>query len=198
MKKIGMTGGVGSGKSKVLAFLQEEYGACIVMADEVGHEVMEAGTACYERIVETFGSAILDPDGRIFRPALASLVFSDEEARQKLNAIVHPAVHEEILRRMQAAEESGVRLFVLEAALLLESGYQDVLDEIWYVHTEKEVRIQRLMDSRGYSRVRAEEIMASQLSDEEFYKAADVVIENSGAWEETADAIRKHCQWKQW
>ncbi|MBR4209501.1 MAG: dephospho-CoA kinase [Lachnospiraceae bacterium] len=198
MIKIGITGGVGSGKSDVLAFLRQEYKAVVLQADKVSHELMEPGKPAYEKIKEIFGEAYLLPDGQIDREKLGNVVFLDKEKLAILNAILHPAVKEEIARRMREEEEKGTKVFVLESALLSIDGYPEMLDEIWYIYTKTETRIVRLMLSRRYSVEKCMEIMSRQPSEEEFRALADVVIDNSGNWRDTMHAIREHCQRQQW
>ena len=211
MRKIGMTGGVGSGKSEVLRFLREEYGAVVLMADEISHEQMLPGSEGFRRIIEEFGEEILEGTGSsarveeeekpadgsrtnpapvIDRTKLAAIVFSDPEKLEKLNGILHPAVKRAINKRFQEEEEKGTELLILEAALLLQDGYPDMLDEIWCVYVDPETRISRLMGSRGYTREKCLDIMKNQLPEEAYRAAADVVIDNSGSWEETVRAIR--------
>lgn len=197
MKKIGITGGVGAGKSEVLRFLREEYGAVILVADEIGHEQMEPGTPGYERIRAEFGEGILDEKGRIDRKKLGALVFPKPEKLARLNGILHPAVGRVIEERLRLAEAEGKPIAVVEAAILLESGLTEGLDEIWYIYAEKETRIRRLMASRGYDRAKCLAIMENQMEEAAFRKACGVVIDNSNTWEETVDAIREHCERKQ-
>ena len=199
MRKIGMTGGVGSGKSEVLRFLREEYGAVVLMADEISHEQMLPGSEGFRRICEEFGEEILEETGAhaIDRAKLAAIVFTDPEKLEKLNGILHPAVKRAIRKRFQEEEQKGTELLILEAALLLQDGYPDMLDEIWFVYVDPETRISRLMGSRGYTREKCLDIMKNQLPEEAYRAAADVVIDNSGSWEETACAIRGRLgQWK--
>ena len=138
---LGITGGVGAGKSSVLAILEKEYNAKLILADEVGRELMQPGEANYVNIVNAFGKEILNPDGTIDRKILGRIVFDQPEKLQKLNAIVHPAVNEKIREEMQKAQEEGKELFILEAALLTEPVYREMLDEIWYIHVPQEIRI---------------------------------------------------------
>lgn len=194
---IGVTGGVGSGKSTVLEILKEKYGAHIIMADDVAKELMEPGSASYEAVVKAFGEDILEdsPDRRIDRKKLAAIVFEDENKRELLNSLTHPQVKEEILERFRNIyQKDPDALIVLEAALLIEGGYRNLLDWLWVVLADREVRIQRLMASRSYTREKALSIMESQLSDAEFRANADHVIDNSGSLEETAEQIAKALQ----
>ncbi|MBP5609389.1 MAG: dephospho-CoA kinase [Lachnospiraceae bacterium] len=187
MITIGITGGVGSGKSVILKYLEEKYNACIIVADELAKELEEPGKPVYKKLVECFGDAILSPDMSIDKKAFASLIFSDEEALSKANAIIHPAVKEEILRRMKEEETSGCEVFVVEAALLIEDGYDKILDELWYVYTDEAVRFKRLEVNRGYDREKSLSIMRRQKSDIEFRKYCKRIIDNSGELEETID-----------
>lgn len=187
---IGVTGGVGAGKSTVLEILKREYHARIIMADDVARDLMRKGGASYAPVLSAFGEEILDAEGEIDRKKLAAIVFEDEEKRSLLNSLVHPKVKEEILSLINGyyAEDASC-LIVIEAALLIEAGYKDILDSLWFVYVEKEIRIGRLMRDRGYTRDKALSIMASQLSDEEFRSHADFIIDNSGTLAETAAQV---------
>ena len=183
---IGVTGGIGSGKSTVLNFLRDGYRAQIIEEDQVARELMEPGGACYQAVTEAFGLEILAEDGQINRKELAALVFSDEAKRKQLNSLTHPLVEREVRRRIAAYDG----LSVVETALPREAGLRCFCDTVWYVHVPDEIRIARLMQDRGYSREKCLQVMASQLSEEEFRNLSDVVIENGGAREETHQQIR--------
>lgn len=194
MKVIGVTGGVGSGKSVVLSILENDYHAKTILADLVAHDLMEPGAKSYQEIVQTFGTKILSEDGTIDRQKLGNIVFGNEEKLQQLNAITHPNVKEEIRRRIDLIKEQGeASMILLEAALLIESGYEDIYDELWYIYVDKETRYQRLYDGRGYTREKTDSIMKNQLSEEEFRRFADVVIDNSYSIEKTKAQIQKIC-----
>lgn len=190
MKKkiLGITGGVGSGKSVVLTILQQDYDAAVIQADLVAHELTEPGQAAYGQIVAAFGKEILTPDGRIDRPALGRLVFAEEKKRRLLNRLTHPAVKREILRRI---EESRRPLLVIEAALLLEERYDEICDEIWYVYADRETRFARLLDSRGYTRERAQAIMDSQLSESEWRSRCQATIDNTSSVKQLRGALSR-------
>lgn len=185
MKIIGVTGGVGAGKSTVLNYLEKRYGAKLILADLVGHEVMEPGHEAYEQVVKAFGQEIVSEDKTIDRKALGAIVFADEKKRMILNRIIHPAVRQEILRRLEAAELLHLSYAVVEAALFLEENYDAFCDETWYIYTDEKIRRQRLKESRGYSDERIDQIFRSQKTHEEFQKRCLFMIDNNGSEEET-------------
>lgn len=189
MRVIGITGGVGSGKSRVLQYLQEHWKAFVIQADLVGHQVMEPGGPCYGAVLSLFGDSVRGEEGYLDRKKISEIVFQNPEMKKRLEAIIHPAVKEEILVKLRNEERTGRELSVVEAALLLEDHYEAFCDEIWYVYAPEEIRIERLMESRGYSREKALGIMKNQGSDEFFRSRADTVIENSGDWESTRARI---------
>lgn len=185
MKIIGVTGGVGAGKSTVLNYLEKRYGAKLILADLVGHEVMEPGHEAYEQVVKAFGHEIVSEDKTIDRKALGAIVFADEKKRMILNRIIHPAVRQEILRRLEEAELLHLSYVVVEAALFLEENYDAFCDETWYIYTDEKIRRQRLKESRGYSDERIDQIFRSQKTHEEFQKRCLFMIDNNGSEEET-------------
>lgn len=189
MKTIGITGGVGAGKSTVLEYLKDEYGAYLIVADELAKELEEPGGVCYTALVRAFGDGILEEGKGIDKKKLAGLIFSDEGARQQVNAIVHPAVKEEILRRIDLRRAEGTELFVLEAALLIEEGYDRILDELWYIHAPEEVRRERLKRTRGYSDEKIDAIFASQKTEEEFRRACRHTIDNGTTTERMREQV---------
>lgn len=192
MRVIGITGGVGAGKSAILSFLEAEYGARVIEADKVGHLVMEPGTEGYRAIVEQFGTGILCEDGSIDRKALGGIVFSDKEKLQRLNAIIHPAVKNWIRAEIVREEKAGrCRLLIIEAALLIEDHYEELCEEFWYIYTDPEVRRARLKESRGYSDEKITAIFGNQLPDEVFRAHCREVIDNSGSKEEARAQIRE-------
>ena len=189
MITIGITGGVGAGKSAILKYLEEKYDAYIIVADELAKELEEPGKAVYEKLVQCFGDTILSQDKSIDKKAFANLIFGDEDALKKADSIIHPAVKEEILNRIKAKEADGCKVFIVEAALLIEEGYDKILDELWYIYADEEIRASRLKASRGYSDEKIRDIMKSQNDDAVFRANCDYVIENNGDLEITRKQI---------
>lgn len=189
MKIIGVTGGVGSGKSEVLRFLEREYKAYVCQLDEVAKALQRRGTACFKKIVECFGEDMVGEDGELDRAKLGQAVFGSAEKLNALNAIVHPEVKRWVRSDIERKKETQVPLYVIEAALLLEAGYQDICDELWYIFVPQDIRRERLKVSRGYSDERIDKMFASQLTDEAFQDGCTVVIDNGGTFENTIRQI---------
>ena len=185
MKVIGLTGGIGAGKTQILNYLNDKYGASICQADEVAKKLQKKGAPVYDEIVAHFGEEILDEKGEINRSKLADIVFADEKELKILNGIVHPAVKRYIKKAIAAAEKAGTEYVFVEAALLIEEKYDEICDELWYIYADEEVRKERLIEGRGYSEKKVREIMANQLSEDEFSSHCDFEIDNSGDFEET-------------
>ena len=191
MITIGITGGVGAGKSTVLDFLEQEYQAYVMKADEIGHLVMEPGQSCYEPVIALFGKQVIKNDKTIDRRQVSDVVFSHPDMLEKLNHIIHPAVKEYIRRQLALKKEEGQRICVVEAALLLEDHYEEFCDTVWYIHTDSEIRIRRLMESRGYTREKSMSIIASQAPEEFFRMHTDYVVTNNTDLEDTWQQIRE-------
>ena len=191
MKFIGITGGVGAGKSEILSHLAKKTGIKVMLADEIAHDRMEPGTDCYRCLAEAFaGEDIFLPQGGFDRGKLAEVIFSDPGKRERLNAIVHPAVKEYVLRVREEEERRGeTRMLVFEAALLIEEHYDAVCDELWYIYTDEAHRRERLMKSRGYSPEKISGIFASKLPEETYRRYCKRVIDNNGSVEETRRQI---------
>ena len=197
MKLIGVTGGVGAGKSEILNYMKSNYNCRILLADEAARALEAPGGAIYGpliRLLEQYPAA--DPvtgkaageitleDGRINNPEMARRIFSEPDLLQKVNNLVHPAVKEYILSAFAEEKEAGVLdFFVVEAALLIECGYGENVDAMWYIYCDENERRRRLKASRGYSDEKIDNILKSQLSEQTFRENADVVIDNSGALE---------------
>ena len=198
-KVIGMTGGVGAGKSQVLSYIKNKYNCRIIMADEVAHFVKEPGQKCYEQLVALLGTSVLAEDGQIHRERMAEKIFADKGLLSMVNQIVHPAVKEYILNSIeQEKKEQKLDFLFVEAALLIETGYGTVVDELWYLYAEEGIRRERLKKARGYSDEKIDRILNSQLSDEEFRVECSVVIDNSGTLEQTYQQIDKKLEEYLW
>ena len=192
MRLIGVTGGVGAGKSEILQYVKQNYKCEVYLADEVAHKVQEPGQPCYEKLVEIMGKGVLKPDGTIDRTIMASRIFLERELLLRVNALVHPAVQKYLLNRVKEARENlQIELFFIEAALLIETGYKEIVDEMWYIHADEEVRRKRLALSRGYAPLKITQIMDKQLSEEAFRSASDFIIDNSGTLEESFRQIEE-------
>lgn len=199
MRLIGITGGVGAGKSEVLRFIRQHYYCKIYLADEVAHKLQEPGEACYEKLTALLGEEVLSPDGSIDRGKMAARIFLDKDVLFKVNAIVHPAVREYLENAVkEAAEDGETELFFIEAALLIENGYNDFVDEMWYIHAGDEIRRKRLRISRGYDDSRISRIMESQLSEDEFRGSSDFILDNSGDLSEVYSLIKKRLEAYTW
>ena len=183
---IGLTGNIGSGKSTVLAML-DQLGARIVDADDLVHQVMDRGSPVWQAIVDTFGEAVLDEEGRIDRKKLGSVVFDDPQALKRLEAIVHPVVDESFLELVRNAEEPVI---AVEAVKLIESGVHQVLSSLWLVTCPEEERLRRLVEGRGADPEEVQERLRAQMPEEEQARWADVVIDNGGALEQTWEQVK--------
>ena len=184
MKIIGITGGVGAGKTQILEYMNSKYGATICQTDAVGKKLQKKGTKCFEDIVECFGTKILDEKGELDREKLAAIVFTDNDKLAKLNAIVHPAVWEEVEKKVAKEKRKNTNLFIIESALLIETHYDKMCDEVWYVYVDAVTRKKRLVYARGYDPRKVDDIIAAQLPKDEL-KHCDRVIDNSNIFEET-------------
>ena len=191
MITIGITGGVGAGKSTVLDFLEEKYQAYVIKADEIGHLVMEPGQSCYEPVIGLFGEQVIKDDKTIDRRQVSDVVFSHPDLLEKLNQIIHPAVRQYITEQLELKKQQGQKICVVEAALLFEEHYQEFCDTIWYIHTDEEIRIRRLMENRGYTRDKSVSIIASQAPESFFRENADYVVVNNGDFAQTRQQIEE-------
>ena len=187
---IGITGGIGSGKSVVTSLLRDKFDAAVIDTDTIGHEVMEIGKSAYKKVVEIFGNKVIAEDGSIDRKKLGSLVFDNLELLSKLNNIIHPAVEAEVDKRIAEFTKKKYKYIALETALLIKVGYNRKCDKVWFVYADKDIRLKRLYDNRGIDKEKAIKIFESQNSEEEFRQIADNVIDNSGSEAETEIQIK--------
>ncbi len=179
MKLIGITGGVGAGKSTVLKILKELTNCIVVMADDVAKEMMQFGGELSADAIRIFGQEAYLSDAKLNTSHIAALMYSKPELKEEWTGIVHPKVRHTILSMIDDARlKAEYDFFFLEAALLLEEGYDTVCDEVWYVYVDENERIRRLVADRGYSEAKCRSIMANQLTHEKFLYKTDFVIDN--------------------
>jgi len=184
MLVIGLTGGIGTGKSTVAQVL-EEQGASILDADRVGHEVYNPGRPGFHEIVEEFGREILAEDGTIDRKKLGGIVFADPKRLQKLNAIVHPRMKGMMREKLEALRRAGTEIAVIEAAILLEARWDDLADQVWVTVAPPEIAAERVAERSGLSVEQVMERIRAQMSNEDRVRRAHVVIDTSGDMEST-------------
>lgn len=190
MKVIGITGGVGSGKSVVMNLLKEEYNAYLIFSDNVAHELMQVGGINYKAIIDAFPD-VKNEDESINRQKLGAIVFHDEEKLQQLNEITHPNVIKELKNRIKKVKEENRYSFIaLEAALLIEDEYDMLYDELWYVYADKEVRMKRLEEGRGYTREKSISVIENQRPEKDFLEKSDKKIDNSFSLNETKKELK--------
>lgn len=183
MLKIGLTGGIGTGKSSVTEAFQS-LGAAVINADLLGHDAYLPGTIGFEEVVTEFGQEIVGSDGQIDRKKLGPIVFSDSSKMDRLNEIMHPLIRDLIDERLVSLESSQNKVAVVEAAILIEAGWKSLFDEIWVVISDREEVINRLGVRNGLSREDALKRIDSQMSNNERIEHGDVVVENTGSMED--------------
>ncbi len=186
MRHLALTGGIGSGKSTVAEFFAD-HGATIIDADAISRELMEPGQPVLDQVAAAFGQHLLDETGRLDRQALANIVFNDDDARQQLNGIVHPAVRAESARLREAALATDAQHAVIieDIPLLIETGQAQQFDEVIVVNANYQTRLQRLVDTRGMDAADAKSRIAAQATDDQRRAVADWCIDNSGTLDET-------------
>ncbi|MCM1038685.1 MAG: dephospho-CoA kinase [Roseburia sp.] len=190
MKSIGITGGVGAGKSELLAYIKKKYNCYVILADEVAHRLEKPGEECYNKLTALLGKEILKTDGTIDKNRMAEKIFADKAILEQVNAIVHPAVKKYIVNEIAKEQEKArIDFLFVEAALLIEDGYEEILDELWYIHTDTGIRRERLKASRAYSDEKIDHILQGQLSEETFRTHCRVVIDNSSDFIHTCQQI---------
>ena len=188
---IGLTGGIGAGKSTVTQML-EALGAAVIDADKVGHQIYLPDLPAWREIVDTFGPEVLNADRTIDRQALGKLVFADPEALRTLNRIVHPKMFDrmgELIAEMRA--RGGMKAIVVEAAVLIEANWMALVDQVWVVVASEAVVVDRLAKQRHLSSEQVRTRIAAQLTNDERLKHADVVIRNDGSLEEVRHAVQQ-------
>ena len=187
MKLIGLTGGVGSGKSTIATILRA-LGAAVIDADEASHAAYELGTPGFDAVVREFGADVVS-DGRIDRQRLGALVFADEDARRRLNSIVHPLVRDWMAARTAEAIERGAEVVVQDVPLLYENGLEDLFSSVVLVYVPEAVQVERLVEGRGFTDERARAVIAAQMPIDQKRRRAHHVIDNSGTREQTREQV---------
>ena len=179
MLTIGLTGGIGTGKS-VVANLLVQQGASIIDADRLGHEAYTPHSEAWEAVVAAFGTDILTSEGEIDRRKLGGIVFADETQLERLNGIMHPLMAKMVEHRKAAFDAGGVAVTVVEAAVLFEAGWDSLVDEVWTTHASESTVVQRLFERNGLDEAEARKRINSQMSATERNRRSDVVVDNSG------------------
>ncbi|MEG1946650.1 MAG: dephospho-CoA kinase [Lachnospiraceae bacterium] len=192
MQVIGITGGVGAGKSAILEYLEETYRVKTLVADEIAHELMQPGTECYQRLLKFLPQDVYRDDETIDRKLLAEHLFGYERLRRRVNRIVHPAVKEVILQQIEELKSKGqLDYIIIEAALLIEEHYEEICDGMWYVYASEGTRRKRLKDTRGYSQEKIEQIFSCQLPENRYRENCTAVIDNDGSIENTVEQLEE-------
>lgn len=186
---IGLTGGIASGKSTAAKMLNQ-LGADIIDADCIAREIVEPGQKAWEQIAACFGKTILLPDGAIDRKKLGSIVFADEKKRRKLEEITHPEIRRRIQEKLDGLQKAGRRVGVLDIPLLIEAGWTDMVQQTWLVYTDPDIQMERLMRRNNITVAEARQRLAAQMPLADKRKYADVIIDNSGTFEDTAAQIK--------
>lgn len=192
MKVIGVTGGIGSGKSALLTVVEKEYNCIVLRADDIANFLKEPGQRCFDPLVKLLGIDVLDENGVINKSIMSDKIFGNKALLETVNQIVHPAVKNYICERIQEEREKKQLDYVfVEAALFIEAGYRNIVDSLWYIYAREEVRIDRLKEGRGYVLAKIQSIMSKQLPEETFRRYCDVVIDNSDDMEKSMEQVRK-------
>jgi dephospho-CoA kinase len=183
MKVIGLTGGIGSGKSTVSRILAE-LGAVVMDADKVGHQAYQPGTETWKDVVAAFGKEVVAADGSIDRKKLGAIVFGDAGALARLNQIVHPRMYDMMAEQIEEYRQQGVEVVVLDAAILIEANWTPLVDEVWLTVASEPTVVRRVRERTGLPEEQIRSRIRSQLSNEERKKQASVVISNDGGLHE--------------
>ena len=190
MKVIGLTGGIGSGKSTVSQFLAE-LGATIIDADKIGHEVFKSDTEARREVVAAFGKQITATNGSINRENLGKVVFGNPEALARLNQIMHPRIYAMVKAQLEEYQRQEVGVVVLEAPLLIEAGWTSLVDEVWVTTASEDTVLKRLRERTGLSEAESRARIRSQLPSEERIKQANVIIDTDCDLDELKAKIRQ-------
>ncbi len=186
---IGLIGGIGSGKSSVSAILHS-LGVEIIDADKVGHEAYNPNSEGWKKVISVFGQDIVGPENEIDRKKLGGIVFSDPSEMEKLNKLMHPIIHNLVEEKIKLLSHQGVKVVVLEAAILIEANWQDLTDEIWLAKSNQEVVIERVQLRNNFTREEIIKRIQSQMSNDEREKHSDIVIDNNGTIEQLEEKVK--------
>ncbi|MDR1699655.1 MAG: dephospho-CoA kinase [Lachnoclostridium sp.] len=186
---IGVTGGIGSGKSTLVNLMRKKYNAYVLSLDDFGKEALTAGNPCYQRIIQVFGNSVLDDEENIDRNRLADIVFDQHDKLKALNDIIHPYVWKRVESELHHYLDED--MVVIESAILIEAGYAEICDEVWGVFSQKQLRMRRLKESRNHSEERISAIMRNQMSYEELIKHCDHMIQNNGSFADLESQLQK-------
>ena len=186
---IGLIGGIGSGKSSVSAILHS-LGVEIIDADKVGHEAYTPNSEGWKKVILVFGQDIVGPENEIDRKKLGGIVFSDPSEMEKLNKLMHPIIHNLVEEKIKLLSHQGVKVVVLEAAILIEANWQDLTDEIWLAKSNQEVVIERVQLRNNFTREEIIKRIQSQMSNDEREKHSDIVIDNNGTIEQLEEKVK--------
>ena len=187
---IGLTGGIGTGKSRVSNIL-EKLGASVISADLIGHEVILPETEGWRDVVAAFGRNIQAPSGEVDRKRLGAIVFSDADALKRLNAITHPRIYSIIEERLESLDDQGREVVVVEAALLFEAGWTPLVDKVWVATAPEDQVISRLRERNGLDEKSIRARISAQMTQAERVKRADVIMDNGGTLEELEGRVRQ-------
>jgi len=187
---IGLTGGIGSGKSEVSRMLAA-LGAQVIDADRIGHQVYQPRTEAWEAVVASFGKQILQPDGRVDRKKLGSVVFGDPEALARLNAIMHPRMYEFISQRLQQLRAQEAKVVVVEAAVLIEAGWAPLVDEIWATETAEAFVVERVSQRNNLTNEEIRNRIHAQMTGNQRAEHATTVLQNNDGLAELRQQVQK-------
>ena len=190
MTIIGLTGGIASGKS-IVARMLSDLGAVVIDADKVGHEAFQPRSEAWHKVIAAFGKDILGENGEIDRGKLAAKVFNDSSALERLNSIMHPLMRRMVEKRVRELKKRRVKVVVLEATLLVEAGWTDLVDEVWVTVSPKDVVVKRLVDEKGFTEEQARARIGSQTPISQRAERADAVIENNSSLEELRRKVQQ-------
>ena len=186
---IGLIGGIGSGKSSVSAILNS-LGVEVIDADKVGHEAYTPNSEGWRKGSSVFGQDIVGPENEIDRKKLGAIVFSDPSEMDKLNKLMHPIIHDLVEEKIQLLSDQGIKVVVLEAAILIEANWKDLTDEIWLAKANQEVVIERVQLRNNFTREEIIKRIQSQMSNDEREKHSDIVIDNDGTIEQLEEKVK--------